>query len=222
MTIPGLVWLPGGRMTPAQLTTRLQSVLGATLTRLHLGDDLVTSAGLVASSPGRVGPTLTNTGATQFTASVSNGRTCFVATANAPAQLGYADAAAYAQTMIVVCKVGATSVAYQTLGGGNILNQTAMFMRNNTGTGFFPRGVHYVNGVASEVFPTSAQGIVISECVLSPNTVESGIGFGGNSVLGRCGDDTFFAALQLSAPMTPTQRTQVTAALASYYSIPLP
>ncbi len=80
---PGLT--PGGRFGPAQLAALLQSICGASLIGLWIGDDIILSSSNIASWPARVGQNLTyGTGSTTCGVSVVAGRQVTLAHNEAP------------------------------------------------------------------------------------------------------------------------------------------
>lgn len=208
-------------LTPEWLKNELVSIYGAILIGLYIGEDLLGSS-TATSWPGRVGPTLPNTGSTAFNLSLLNGRRCIVGNTLGTQQLGYNDAGFLAKTTLAVYQAGTDLVAYQTIAGGYPSTQTAMLMRQADATTFFEssgRAPHYVNGILTSNFPTVNVPSVV-EGVFDTNTLETGIGVGGNNAIAnRSGNSKTATVVFLSAPQTPVQRAKAVVALKRYYNL---
>lgn len=202
------------RMTANSLTSGLAAALGAKLTGLWIGEDIVINgSNQVTSWPGRVGNTI----------SKNAGVPGFFARAEANGRYGISnDQVATYVRLDVTLTAGASiwSVAspatlpvgdYATLARGS----DAWFVGNSgTSSWFSPPAAHYRNGIASEVLTT---GVSVYESVASIGAALSF--FGGSDVIGAARNwrGQAYAFMLLGSAPTAGERAAAVALLRQYY-----
>jgi hypothetical protein len=157
--------------SPAWLTSKLSTLLGADLIGLWLGDDAVVDGSSdVTSLPERVGAALNNGGAGKFKTSLLYGRRGLLGVAGQLSRL-QATLASAVKTIYVACQ----TPEIVTPGYFNILDSTAGAdtgaIQVNTSVGqraLYTGGgwTHYVDGVASENVPVPGSKAV---CTIEAN-----------------------------------------------------
>lgn len=200
------------------LTMQMKAIFGTTLEGLWIGSDIIVDgSNLITSWPGRVGNTLTNATAQRFTVGTINGRHSMAPGSIAEAKMLSCNGVTNIYSHIVVATMQTAISAYEQL-TTSYATTTGDIIRNALTTGIYTATgfSHYVNGVASETFPSSGIAIVESN---GTTTLQPGTGVGGWNGGNRVWPGNIGLVAALTANPTIEQRSLYMQVLKNYYGI---
>lgn len=206
-----------GELTTAQLANNLKVLFGASLTGLWIGEDLIIDGyGNITSWPGRVGPTLTPSGAKPYRGSIGLNK---YAVSSRDATTRSLSGTGVAGTVSVITVFRPSLLPFDHWGYVALLvnSTTGPLLTGNTGnswdTTLYPIWTHYANGIATDSVSTAA---AVYQADRSSGTSDQiwVMGNGSNYVAGDMG-----MALTLSSLPTAAQRSETSSLLRTYYAI---